>query len=104
MVAYISAHWIEWIFAALMAALGWGYRSVSTRLKREQQRNEAIAEGVQALLRESIVENYNRYKEENSCPLYAKQSVSRVYEAYHKLGGNDVATELYNKILKMGEE
>ena len=104
MIAYISAHWVEWIFAALMAALGWGYKNVSARLKKEQLKNEAIAEGVQALLRESIVENYNRYKEENSCPLVVKQSVSRVFEAYHKLGGNDIATELYNKILKMEDE
>ncbi|MDB2176280.1 hypothetical protein [Blautia wexlerae] len=27
-----------------------------------------------------------------------------VYSAYHNLGGNDVATELYHKLLAMPEE
>ena len=103
MIAYITAHWIEWVFAALMAVLGWGYKNVSARLKKEQLKNEAIAEGVQALLRESIVENYNRYTDKGFCPIYAKESVKKVYKAYHNLGGNDVATELYQKLLRMEE-
>lgn len=104
MIAYITTHWVEWIFAALMAALGWGYKNVSARLKKEQLNHEAIAEGVQALLRESIVENYNRYTDKGFCPIYAKESVKKVYKAYHNLGGNDVATELYQKLLRMEEE
>ena len=101
---YISAHWVQWLFAGLLALLGWGYRTVSARLKAEQERNTAIAEGVQALLRDSIVSSYNKYSERGACPIYAKESVKKVYAAYHQLGGNDVATELYQKILKMKED
>ena len=64
----------------------------------------AIAEGVKGLLRESIVQNYNKYQDREYCPIYAKESIKRVYEAYHKLGGNDVATKLYNTLLNMPEE
>lgn len=103
-VAYISAHWVQWLFAALLALLGWGYRAVSTQLKAERIKNEAIAEGVQALLRESIVNGYNKYSDKGFMPIYAKESVKAAYLAYHRLGGNDVATELYNKMLKMPEE
>lgn len=101
---YISAHWVQWLFAGLLALLGWGYRTVSARLKAEQERNTAIAEGVQALLRDSIVSSYNKYSERGACPIYAKESVKKAYAAYHQLGGNDVATELYQKILKMKED
>ena len=87
---FIQTHWIEWLFAIITALLGAGYKNISTRLKAEQKKNNAIAEGVQSLLRESIV--------------YAKESIKKVYSAYHNLGGNDVATELYNKILAMPEE
>ena len=103
-ISYISAHWIQWLFAGLLALLGWGYRTVAAQLKTERERNAAIAEGVQSLLRESIVDNYNRYTDKGYCPIYAKDSIKRAYEAYHKLGGNDVATELYQKLLKMEEE
>ena len=101
---YIASHWVDWLFAVLAAALGIGYRSVSARLKKEQARNAAIADGVQALLRDSIVSNYNKYLDKGFCPIYAKESIKRVYAAYHALGGNDVAQKLYEKILVMDEE
>lgn len=101
---YILAHWIEWVFAIVTAVAAWGYRTVFAKLQEEHARNEAIADGVQSLLRENIVDNYNKYQDRGYCPIYAKESIKKVYEAYHNLGGNDVATSLYNKILAMAEE
>ena len=92
------------MFAAISFVLGILYKDVSRRLREEQKKNDAIAEGVQSLLRESIVQNYNKYQDREYCPIYAKESIKRVYAAYHNLGGNDVATKLYNKILDMPEE
>lgn len=102
--SYISAHWVEWLFAALLAFLGWEYKRIMARLLIEQKKNEAIAKGVQCLLRESIVSNYNKYSDKGSCPIYAKESIKSVYKSYHDLGGNDVATGLYRKLLEMPEE
>lgn len=101
---YVQAHWIEWLFAAVIALLGLGYRNISARLRIEQAKNHAIAEGVQSLLRESLVDNYNKYSDRGYCPIYAKESIKKVYTAYHNLGGNDVATGLYHKLLAMPEE
>lgn len=70
----------------------------------KQLQEAAMAEGLQSLLRESIVDNFNKYTDKGFCPIYAKESIRKVYSAYHKLGGNDVATELYNKLLAMPEE
>lgn len=103
-VAYIQAHWVQWLFAVISAALAFAYRNIAKRLQEEQKKNKAIADGVQSLLRESIVENYNRYSDKGYCPIYAKESIKRVYTAYENLGGNDVAHELYQKILRMPEE
>ena len=102
--AYMSAHWVEWLFMIVTAVIGFGYRAVLKKLSEEKTRNEAIAEGVQSLLRESIVSSYNKYNEKGYCPIYAKESTKKVYAAYHNLGGNDIATNLYNKILNMDEE
>jgi len=101
---YISAHWVQWLFAVISGALALAYRSIAARLKEEQRKNEAIAAGVQSLLREAIVDNYNKYSDKGFCPIYAKESMKRVYTAYSNLGGNDVAHELYQKILRMPEE
>ena len=103
-ISYISAHWVEWLFMIITAIAGLGYRSVLKKLQEEKTRNEAIAEGVQSLLRESLVDGYNKYQDKGFCPIYAKESVKKVYAAYHNLGGNDVATSLYHKLLAMPEE
>ena len=103
-ISFVSAHWVDWLFTAIFAILGYLVNALKVQLAEERQKNEAIAEGVQSLLRESIVSNYNHYTDRGFCPIYAKESVKKVYKAYHNLGGNDVATELYGKLLKMPEE
>lgn len=101
---FILSHWVEWLFAVIIAILSYSYRKIFAKLKEEHEKNEAIAEGVKALLRESIVDGYNKYSDKGYCPIYAKESIKKAFGAYHALGGNDVATELYNKILKMDED
>ena len=102
--SFITAHWLEWLFTAAMAILSWLFKTLRDQLAEEREKNAAIAEGVQALLRESIVTSYNKHQDKGFCPIYAKESMKKVYSAYHNLGGTDVATELYNKLLKMPEE
>ena len=104
LLVYIGAHWVEWLFAVCLAVLTFAWRAVSAGLKKEHEKNVAIAEGMQALLRENIVLNYNRYLERGYCPIYAKESVKKVYKAYSDLGGNDVATGLYRELLEMPTE
>ena len=100
---FIAAHWVQWLFAAVSGALALGYKTIAARLKQEQEKNEAIAQGVQCLLRDSIVSSYNKYDEKGYCPIYAKESLKKAYKAYDKLGGNDVAEQLYHKLLQMDE-
>ena len=71
---------------------------------KEEQQSKAIADGVQCLLRDSIIKSFNKWQDKGYCPIYAKESIKRAYTAYHALDGNDIATELYNKVLTMPEE
>lgn len=102
-VDYIAVHWVQWLFAVVSGALALGYKTIATRLKEEQQKNDAIARGVQCLLRDSIVSSYNRYSDKGYMPIYAKESLKSAFKAYSKLGGNDVAEQLYQKMLHMPE-
>lgn len=101
---YIQTYWPELVFGIVSLSCTGLYGSVVKHLKKEQKKNDAIAEGVQSLLRENIVQNYNKYQDREYCPIYAKESIKRVYKAYHNLGGNDVATKLYKTLLEMPEE
>lgn len=102
---FIISHWIEWLFAAIAALASFGYRQVSIRLIKEQSRTEAIASGIQCLLRDRIVDSFNKYNSRGYCPIYVKESLQKLYKAYHDgLGGNDVASGLYDKLMAMQEE
>ena len=63
---YVQLHWVEWLFTIITAILGFLYRDIRKRMKKEQQKNNAIADGVQSLLRESIVQNYNKYQDKGN--------------------------------------
>lgn len=42
--------------------------------------------------------------ERRHCPIYAKEALRRAYTAYHALGGNDIATGLYNEVMALSTE
>ena len=61
------------------------------------KKTRALEDGVQCLLRAEIIRSYEKYTEKEFAPLYAKETIKRAYCSYHDLGGNDVATTLYDK-------
>lgn len=67
-------------------------------------RLQAIKNGLQCLLRAEIINQYDKWHERGYCPIYAKESMTRAYKAYHALGGNDVATELYHEMIELPTE
>ena len=69
-------------------------------IKSYHEENAAVRMGMQAVLRDTIVSNYNKYKDKGYMPIYARESMKKVYEAYTDLGGNDVAHDLYEKMRK----
>ena len=102
--AYIGMHWVEWAFAVLAGATGILYRKMFKSIKDTAARDKSIADGVQSILRDRIIQVYNYYKDKGYCPIYAQENVKRLYEPYHSLGGNDVATGLVEKLLDMPTE
>ena len=103
-IQYIVVHWVEWLFVAISTFLGLCYRQMAKRQKEESRKNAALHDGMQALLRDRIIQAYNHYQDRGYCPIYGKENVKRMYDAYHVLGGNDVATELKDKLMKMPEK
>lgn len=65
---------------------------------------KALFDAVQCLLRDRIIHNHDKYMERGFCPIYAKESIKRMYKPYHALGGNDVATRLYEEIMELPSE
>lgn len=79
------------------------YTNISNRRKKKSADEQAIEDGLQCLLRAEIIRCHDKYTDRKYCPIYAKESLRRAYTAYHNLGGNDVATQLYNECIALPE-
>ena len=72
---------------------------VITEIRARKKMNEALKEGLQALLRDRIIQAYNHYvKEKKWIPIYAKESLVASYESYEALGANGVIDDLMAEI------
>lgn len=67
-------------------------------------KNSAMEDGLQCLLRSELIKDHDKYFTKGYCPIYAKEAMKRAYNAYHNLGGNDIATKLYEDTMKLPEE
>lgn len=88
---------IKWLVPFVLGAL---VTFASTLLIRMR----AIRAGLQCLLRAEIIRQYEKWVDRGHCPLYAKEALTRAYKAYHNLGGNDVATDLYHEVMALSPE
>ena len=73
------------------------------RLKKVEQRNKALELSVQALLRAKMIEQYENYKDQKHCPIYAKENFENMWVQYESLGANGVMSEIHNKFMALPE-
>ena len=77
------------------------------RLKVSEEKQLALELGVQALLRDRLIHQYEKYKSRGYAPIYAKENFENLYEQYHKLGANGVMDSIHEEFRNLparGEE
>lgn len=62
---------------------------------------KAVKLGVQALLRASLISDYNKYMELGYAPIYIKENFENVALQYHNLGQNGVMNQMCEDFLKL---
>lgn len=67
------------------------------RMSKTEAKTEAVCLGVQALLRDRLIQTYNHYNEKGYAPIYAKENFENMYQQYHSLGKNGVMDEIHEK-------
>lgn len=70
-----------------------------TMYRQKKKQNDALKAGLQALLRDRIIQAYNHYvQDEGWIPIYAKESIDACYKSYEALGDNGVIDNLMQQI------
>ena len=88
---------ISWAVPFLCGAAITFFTTMGIKLK-------ALRDGLQCLLRAEIIRSHDKYMDRGYAPHYAKEALTKAYKAYHNLKGNDVATGLYNEVMKLPSE
>ena len=70
-----------------------------TMYRQKKKQNDALKAGLQALLRDRIIQAYNHYVQDKGwIPIYAKESIESCYKSYEALGDNGVIDNLMQQI------
>lgn len=91
---WIAKYWLEFLFGLVLSGLGFSIKFIWTKIK-------AFNNGLQALLRDKIVQSYYESMEKGYCPIYKFESINLMYQEYHRLGGNSFVTQLVNELKEL---
>ena len=72
-----------------------------TMLRAKKRENDALKEGMQALLRDRIIQAYNHYSDKGWIPIYAMESIEACYASYEELGENGVIDNLMRQLREL---
>lgn len=73
-----------------------------TLIKTIHVRDKSVKEGVQALLRSKLEDDYERYYViKGYAPLHVKKNYDNMYQKYHNLGKNGVMDDAYEKFMSL---
>ena len=90
--------WYQWITLLGIPALA------AAAIKYLLTQIKGIRNGVQALLRAQMIDDYNRYAEKGYAPIYARENFENCWKQYHALGANGVMDDLHEKFLELPTE
>ncbi len=98
---FIVKYWLEFVFTGAITVLSIAIKNIVTVLKKEMTDQACIRHGVQAILRDRIIQAYNQYTEKGYCAIHDRDNLSNLYLQYHTLGANGVIDGLVEEIFKL---
>ena len=94
--------WVTMLFGSGILLTAWGY--LYGKIQAVKQENKAIRLGLQALLRDRLIEKYDKYTDKGYAPIYARENFENMWKQYHSLGENGVMDGLHAKFMELPTE
>ena len=69
--------------------------------QEQQATNEALKEGMCAILRIKLIEQHDKWTEAHYIPFYALENWDRMFSVYKKLGGNGVVEQMCSEVKRL---
>lgn len=65
------------------------------------RRVNAVSKGMQAMLRNQMIELWNEYSRKGYVPIYVRDNFENIWKSYHSLGANGVMNGIHNKFMAL---
>jgi hypothetical protein len=98
---WVIRYWLQVGFGLLTAFVIACFKILSRKIGKKIDEQEAIKMGVQALLRDRIIQTYNHYMDRGYCPIYARENIDGLTKEYYNLHGNGIVHKLVDKLLEL---
>lgn len=95
---FVIKYWIEFAFGLICGAITFVVKRLCTKIKRQNERQKYIEKGVQALLKDRLIERYRQFKKVGEISILDKESIDTMYKEYKNLGGNGAISQLIEEI------
>ena len=101
MIDFIFQYWLEFLFSAILGLIGFGYKVLKKRQDQQEKKNNAIENGVQALLRNELIRRYREYETKGEITIIDKENIEHLFNEYKNLGGNGTVAKMYEELLEL---
>lgn len=71
---------------------------IATKFRKSKNKDIAIEEAVQALLRNELIRRYREYKAKGEMTILDRENINAMFKQYTNLGGNGTVKELMNEL------
>lgn len=69
--------------------------------QEEKKKQEALMKGVQAVLRDRLLQGYRHYESKGYADYDDRSNMENMYSAYHNLGENGIMDDMHDKFLEL---
>lgn len=105
MIEHIIKYWVNWAMGIIALGMLTLWRKVRKDKQDQDATQQAIQDGVKALLRDRIIQMYGICKSKGYCSIQEREALESLYTAYHVgLHGNGTVTDVYNAMRAMPTE
>ncbi|MBQ7140001.1 MAG: hypothetical protein IJO32_00685 [Bacilli bacterium] len=101
MLDFIIKYWLEIGFASIIGIFSFLFKHLISKQKATNEKQKAIENGVQALLRNELVRRYREYETKGEITILDKENIEHMFKEYKNLGGNGTVAKMYEEILSL---
>ena len=87
--------------AAVVALLGIMLSNRRVEKEKAENENELVRSALRALLRSELMRTHHQAVRVGHASTLDKEVMERTYQSYHRLGGNGIATNLYDEMMAL---